>query len=389
MRIVFAPHAYAPAIGGAERYTQGLAEALAQLGHEVHVVAPDVLNAEAFYEIGHARVGVSEEVMRGVTIRRLPFMTLRYRMSSRFGRPGSPEALRAVRSGIERYRAALAGAVHELDPDVVVTLPHRFPNVDAAARARIEAGWRLVYAPLLHESDPSWSIEHIAEIVAAADGVIALTSYERDRLVEGYGARGERTAIVPPGVDLPIRSPGHAREPIVLFLGRRSASKRLDALYVAMQTVWEAHPETQLVVAGSRHSIESDPADAFVDDPRVRVIDDVSDQEKAQLLEKALALVSPSVTESFGITTLEAWSHGLPVVAVDTPIARSVIRPGVDGLLVDADPEAMATGINAVIADRGRGAAMGAAGRLRAGAEFTWRASALRFVELVSRVSRR
>ena len=41
MRIVFATHAYAPAVGGAERYAQGLAVALAGLGHEVHVACTE------------------------------------------------------------------------------------------------------------------------------------------------------------------------------------------------------------------------------------------------------------------------------------------------------------------------------------------------------------
>ena len=67
MRVVFAPHAYLPSIGGAERYTQGLAEGLATFGHEVHVVVADVDDPEAFYELGHQRVGASEEKLGGVT----------------------------------------------------------------------------------------------------------------------------------------------------------------------------------------------------------------------------------------------------------------------------------------------------------------------------------
>ena len=63
MRVVFSLHAYAPSIGGAERYAQGLAEGLAELGHEVHVVVANIDDPEAFYELGHEAVGPAEEMI--------------------------------------------------------------------------------------------------------------------------------------------------------------------------------------------------------------------------------------------------------------------------------------------------------------------------------------
>ena len=83
MRVVFAPHAYWPSIGGAERYTQGLAEGLAGLGHEVHVVVADVDDPEAFYELGHQPVGRPEETIGGVAVHRLPYVDFAYRRMGR------------------------------------------------------------------------------------------------------------------------------------------------------------------------------------------------------------------------------------------------------------------------------------------------------------------
>ena len=67
LRIAFTPHAYLPAVGGAERYTQGLAEALAANGHDVHVVVADIDNAEAFYELGHQATTRGNETIGGVS----------------------------------------------------------------------------------------------------------------------------------------------------------------------------------------------------------------------------------------------------------------------------------------------------------------------------------
>ena len=83
MRVVFAPHAYSPSIGGAERYAQGLAEGLAELGHEVHVVVANVDDPEAFYELGHLSVGPAKQTMGEVTVHRLAYGGLSYKLLSK------------------------------------------------------------------------------------------------------------------------------------------------------------------------------------------------------------------------------------------------------------------------------------------------------------------
>ena len=96
---------------------------------------------------------------------------------------------------------------------------------------------------MLHEDDPYWSIDRVSAAVTQSDSVIALTEHERDRLVESYGAREETTAVIPPGVEPGDGTPYSDRDQAVLFVGRRTASKRLDVLHAAMKIVWEEFPE--------------------------------------------------------------------------------------------------------------------------------------------------
>ena len=87
----------------------------------------------------------------------------------------------------------------------------------------------------------------------------------------------------------------------------------------------------------------------------------------------ARVVVSPSVTESFGITTLEAWAHGTPVVLVDSPVNRSVVRDGVDGLLASgAQASQLGVAIAQIVRDPGLARRLGNAGRDRVEAEFSW-----------------
>ncbi len=372
MRVVFSPHAYLPSIGGAERYAQGLAEGLAALGHEVHVAVANVDDPEAFYELGHGGAGPVNETIEQVSVHRLVYGDLGYR---RLGNLLGGD--RVLRSSTVRFQRSLGDLLSGLAPDVVITLPHLFPNVVEVIRLKETASWKLVYVPMLHEDDPYWSIPRVSEAVDAADGVIALTDYERDRLLESYGAQAGATAVIPPGVAFGDETVSIDREPMVLFIGRRTPSKRLDVLYEAMETVWQELPEVLLVLAGSPPGVGADPAMWLAADSRVKIVNTPNETEKNQLLARARVVVSPSLTESFGITTLEAWAQGTPVVVTDSPVNRSVVRDGADGL-VAAGPGAahLAAALARLLADSDSAASMGQAGRRRLDRGFAWSMSA-------------
>jgi glycosyltransferase involved in cell wall biosynthesis len=381
VRVVFAPHAYWPSIGGAERYAQGLAEGLVRLGHEVHVVVADVDDPEAFYELGHLPVGPAEEMIHGVVVHRLDYVDMTYRLGWLLGQT------RAIGSSTRRFLGRLSVQARRLEPDAVVTLPHLFPNVEEVFRLRSTASWRLIYAAMLHEDDPYWSVPRVSAAVMRADGVIALTEHERERLLASYGARPDTTALVPPGVE-PGEGPAYAdRDHVILFFGRRTASKRLDVLYEAMKIVWKEFPEVVLQVAGSPPGVGPDPAIWIAADPRVKVVDAPSEEEKDRLMGRAKVVVSPSLTESFGITTLEAWAESTPVVVTDSPVNRSVVRDGEDGLVASGSGHfELAESLVRLLGDPGFASSLGRAGRRRVDQDFSWSTSAASLDHLIRKL---
>jgi len=66
--------------------------------------------------------------------------------------------------------------------------------------------------------------------------------------------------------------------------------------------------------------------------------------------------------EPFGMAPLEGNACGLPVIAVAEGGIRETIVDGVNGLLVDADPEAMANAIRPLLDDDHHARALGEAG---------------------------
>lgn len=80
----------------------------------------------------------------------------------------------------------------------------------------------------------------------------------------------------------------------------------------------------------------------------------------------------PSRVEPLGNVVIQAWAHGLPVVAARAAGPAALIRDGEDGRLVPVDdPAALAEAAAALIADPGLGARLAAAGRARVAGEFS------------------
>ena len=395
MRIVHVPHAYTPAVGGAESYCRGLSECLAASGHDVHVLTAGMSNAEAFYELGHPAAGPSHEEIGGVHVDRIPYGDMVYRSAGLISARGMSNAgatRRVIDRSRRRFCTRLQSAVARLAPDVVLALPHLFPNVRCLLSAASDTP--LVIAPMLHERDPNWPFDEVKQAVARADGVVALTSHEAERLIDAYGAAPDRIAIVPPGITPSTTSAARqsATPPRIAYAGRLTTGKNLDLLFAAMRRVWQVLPDVQLVLAGASGDIDIEAqrlAAAEVPDgekDRIIVIDAPTDGEMRAILEEASAVVSPSLRESFGIVILEAWAVGTPVVAVDTPVARSIVSQGQDGLLAAPSPSAFADAMLLLLRDAPLAAELGAAGRAKALDTYTWSRSAESLLSLYRRL---
>lgn len=112
--------------------------------------------------------------------------------------------------------------------------------------------------------------------------------------------------------------------------------------------------------AARRHRVED----------RVRFLGDVEGDDLRGLYDGALALIFPSLLESFGLPALEAMSYGVPVAAADIPPLREMCREAA----VYVDPygiPSMAAGMRRLATDPTLRRRLADEGRRRA-REFDW-----------------
>lgn len=112
-------------------------------------------------------------------------------------------------------------------------------------------------------------------------------------------------------------------EKILFYTGSLYPHKNVMLIVRALQNL----PEYKLYISSSRNVF----VDKFMEEVahlglknRVIHLGRLSDAELKTWYQKSFALVQPSLSEGFGLTGIEAFAAGLPVLASDIPIFREV-----------------------------------------------------------------
>ncbi|MEB3337941.1 MAG: glycosyltransferase family 4 protein [Leptolyngbyaceae bacterium] len=188
----------------------------------------------------------------------------------------------------------------------------------------------------------------------------------------------------------------------LLFVGRVSPEKGVHTLLEAFQIVAASNPKVYLKVVGYIGALPYNFGIALSNDPkvldlgvfypdrwnaylahwqqvsrfadRVEFTGNIRHSELPDHYREADLLVFPSIwPEPFGMPLVEAMAAGLPVIATRGGAFPEIVEEGKTGLLVErGDAKALATAILNLLADTDLRRSMGAAGRQRAIARFSW-----------------
>jgi UDP-glucose:(glucosyl)LPS alpha-1,2-glucosyltransferase len=214
-----------------------------------------------------------------------------------------------------------------------------------------------------------------AQILDRASLVYCLSSYIRDRFIDGIEGPLERVVVLPNGIaPLPAERP--LRQQSILFVGRLIPEKGVDELFDALRRVAGELPDWRVVIIGrapKRHRSHYQRALAELNPPwgdRLALMESLPHAEVMQAYASAAITVVPSRwQEPFGRTALEALAGGSAVIASRSGGLPEIV--GQTGLLLDAvTPNAIADAILALAHDPARRAALGQAGEARVAACF-------------------
>lgn len=185
-------------------------------------------------------------------------------------------------------------------------------------------------------------------IYAKATGVIAMSRWLADSLINDTGLPREKVHVVHPGLvagntaPLPERPSPRRR---LLFIGRTFATKGGDIVLKALARLrHQVDPRITLTVAGPQTIAEVPEG--------VNFLGALPSREIAKLYDTHDLFVLPSRIEGFGIVFAEALARGLPCIGTNNFAMPEIIQAPRYGSLLDGeDPDELAKLIAEALAD--------------------------------------
>ncbi len=210
-----------------------------------------------------------------------------------------------------------------------------------------------------------------------AKGFVAWSQSAKESLVADYGCRSEEVEVIPPGIDLAAFAPGNRDHelPRILFVGGDFERKGGDLLLEVFRQRLRGRAQLELVTKGS-----------IAEEPGVRVHRNVgaNSAELHRLYAQCDIFALPTRADCYPLACMEAMAAGLPMVATRVGGIPDMILEGKTGHAVEPDDaDALAAGLEPLVANAALRTAMGRRSRAEAQRRFDARANASRLFAYV------
>ncbi len=328
MNIVMLTNTYSPHVGGVARSVTSLSEGLKRHGHKVLIVAPQFPGAPEKEE-GVIRIPAVQKFAGSDFSVPLPLSRLLSDDLETF----KPEVVHSHHPFLLGDTALRVSAARNIP--VVFTFHTRYELYGHYVAQDSELLKRLV-------------LSLSTGYCNLCDAVIA-PSESIERHLRDHGVTAPVT-VIPTGIDLRTFGSGNRQRSrranaipddafVVGHVGRLAAEKNLVYLAKTLAGFLQTHPAAIATITGDG-PVRDDMAAVFAAarvDGRVRFTGVLTGSGLCDAYAAMDVFAFASHSETQGLVLAEAMAAGVPVVALDAPGAREVVRNGVNGLLLPAN----------------------------------------------------
>jgi glycogen synthase len=357
VRVAFVSREYPPAYrgGGIGTNTEITARALAERGHDVHVITRGdggvtVADGVTVHALHHRWVPKAA-ARRFVALGGIAAAVRRLRPDVVQAAEWEAEAWWVARFGRTPVVTRLATPTHVLEE---LNYGRHLDETALVRRLEREQSRRsaAVYAPTSAIADrirSDWALGHVELIPNPVD----------------VDTVREQAAATAPPLDLPDR--------FVCFFGRLERRKGIEPLAAALAEVLPRHPEVHAVLIGRDPGDEGGALRARVDAAlapvraRILLTGELPREQALRIVGRAEVVALPSLWESFGYVCVEAMALGRPVVASAAGGFVDIVEDGRSGRLVaPGEAAALAAALDELLHDEGARKTVGEAASKRA-----------------------
>jgi glycosyltransferase involved in cell wall biosynthesis len=229
--------------------------------------------------------------------------------------------------------------------------------------------------PWMHLSYMRWFLRNLISVqrlrvlardervnASAFDLILVNSYFSRESLLRIYGLD---PVVCYLGVDTELFvKRDYAKESFVVSLGELVPLKNVEFIIKAIAAIEVPRPRLVWIA----NWIPNRGSESYYEDMRrlaescgvgFEVRRHIDDHELVEILNRALTMAYAPRLEPFGLAPLEANACGLPVVAVAEGGVRETIIDGVNGILVQQQPQMMADAIKRLMQDKELSAELG------------------------------
>jgi 1,2-diacylglycerol 3-alpha-glucosyltransferase len=146
----------------------------------------------------------------------------------------------------------------------------------------------------------------------------------------------------------------HPDDILFIYVGRLWPEKNLPFLLESFAQICQKHDNIRLLVVGDgpdRRKLIHQVTEAGID-TKVHFTGAIDHSQLPQYYQAADIFITPSITETFGLTVIEAMASGLPVIGIESVGISDTVVHGVTGLLSTNDSEEFTEAMSRLVVNR-------------------------------------
>ena len=255
-----------------------------------------------------------------------------------------------------------------------------------------------ICTPFFHFSNPRYLDSRLIDVLKKFDLLIACTNLEKNFLTTKFLIPPEKIKVIPMGVDYKKFENVHktslkhysfkqkffnkkeSKYKLILFCGYKNYEKGALSILKSIPYILKQIKKVYFVFIGPSTIAFNQELSKITKLEKARIInftpDNLTgyfDKKKLTAFKEADIYLMPSRSDAFGISFLEAWSAGKPVIGARIGATPEVIRENIDGLLVQFDnPEDIAEKVITLLKNKKLRKKYGMTGQLKVSQKYTW-----------------
>ena len=412
-KILYLPTRYFPSISGAEFYLQRMAEILSsKYNYEIDIFTSNAIDFKALRDNNGRTIDKNNKFYHSVNNLKINRFTVNYGVPDNIilNKMKKIEAFKSLNLSDDCVKKFIKNGPYseefidfflmtkDLNYDLIHTTFYPYFNLILSLIIGNILNKPKICTPFFHFSNPRYSDLDLIEVLKKFDTIIACTSVEKKFLIENLKIPRENVKVISMGVDYYRFEKIHKSKfknyyfkniffdkkekhyKLILFCGNKNYEKGAISILKSIPHILKKIKKVNFIFIGPSTTAYNHELKKIQKSTNIKIInltpDNLTgyyDKKKLTAFKEADLYLMPSRSDAFGISFLEAWAAGKPVIGARIGATPEVIRENIDGFLVEFDnPEDIAQKVVKLLKNKRLRKRLGSAGQLKVLQNYTW-----------------